>query len=182
MDMEIQFLHESFTEKDPKLLMGHIRRMGSGEAPFFATTLSLVYDKLIERAFAQPAPSCSGLGKSTEVQSITDPCPHLQTLIPISSIPSTSASRGVPSFVLQTPTPNPGPLSSSTSSSLAWLRCNQCHNPARLEDLYDGMRCPVCPSRSVKKGRPYMQCSLCCAARVSSTDNCTRRTCRTRFR
>ena len=49
--MEIEFLHQKFTEKDPKLLMDHIQRMASGEAPFFATTLGVVYDKLAEKAF-----------------------------------------------------------------------------------------------------------------------------------
>ena len=53
MDMEIQFLHETFLGKDPKLLVDHIRRMGSGEAPLFSTTLSLVYDKLAEKTVAQ---------------------------------------------------------------------------------------------------------------------------------
>ena len=62
MDMEIQFLHEKFTEKDPRLLIGHIQRMASGEAPFFATTLGLVYEKLVEKAFSRPVPSGSGLG------------------------------------------------------------------------------------------------------------------------
>ncbi|KAF9642810.1 hypothetical protein BDM02DRAFT_3273313 [Thelephora ganbajun] len=57
MDMEIQFFHENFTEKDPKLLMDHIQRMASGEAPFFSTTLSLVYGKLLEKAFTQPTHS-----------------------------------------------------------------------------------------------------------------------------
>ena len=52
MDMEIESLHKSFTEKDPELLMEHIQRMAYGETPLFATTLSFVYDKLVEKAFA----------------------------------------------------------------------------------------------------------------------------------
>jgi hypothetical protein len=51
LDMEIQFFHEMITEKDPKLLIDHIERMASGGTPFFPTTLSLVYDKLFEKAF-----------------------------------------------------------------------------------------------------------------------------------
>lgn len=35
LDMEIQFLHERFTEKDPKLLIDHIQQMASGEHPTF---------------------------------------------------------------------------------------------------------------------------------------------------
>ena len=175
MDMEIQFLHDNFTEKDPKLLMEHILRMASGEAPFFATTLSLVYDKLVEKAFAQPAPSGSGLGKSAEVQSVADPCPRPQASIPISSVPSISTSGDAPSSIPQTPVP------SSTSVSLARLICNTCLGPARLADLYDGMRCPVCPPRTVKKGRPYMHCSLCRAQRSTNRDDCVNRACRARF-
>jgi len=62
LDMEIQFLHENFTEKDFRSLMDHIQSMASGEAPFFATTLSLVYGGLIRKAFSKHAPLGSGLG------------------------------------------------------------------------------------------------------------------------
>ena len=51
LDMEIQFLHERAIEEDPKLMINCIQKMVSREAPFFPTTLSLVYDKLVERAF-----------------------------------------------------------------------------------------------------------------------------------
>ena len=76
MDMEIQFLLKNFTEKDPKLLMDHVRRMASGEAPFFATTLSLVYGKLVEKVFTRPTSSSSGtsgLEKPTEGQGVIIP-------------------------------------------------------------------------------------------------------------
>ena len=182
--MEIQLLHENFTENDPKLLTEQIQRMASGEAPFFATALSLVYDKLVEKAFAQPIPSSSGLGKSAEVQSVADPCPPLQASTSISSVPSTSTSGDAPSSSPQAPAPDldPEPAPSSTSPSLVWLRCPQCGEPARMEDLHDGLRCPECPPRSAKKGRPYMQCSLCSAARVTLRDDCARKVCRVRFR
>ena len=65
MDMEIQFLHKNFTKKDPELLMGHIKKMASREAPFFATTLSLVFDKLVEKTSSRPVPTGSGFGKPT---------------------------------------------------------------------------------------------------------------------
>ena len=56
-DMEIEFFHERFTEKDPELLIDHIERMASGEAPFFPTMLSLVYDRLVEKTFPKHVPS-----------------------------------------------------------------------------------------------------------------------------
>ena len=182
MDMEIQFLHDNFTEQDSKLFMEHIQRMASGEAPFFATTLSLVYDKLVEKAFAQPIPSGSGLGKSAEVPSAADPCPPPQASIHISSVPSTSASDS-PLLIPQTPAPNPGPgpVPPSTPRQSVYLRCNQCGEPAKLEDLFDDLRCPVCPSRSSKKGRPYMQCPLCRVVRVSRRNNCIKIVCGAQF-
>ena len=69
MDMEIEFLHRNLTGKDPKLLMEHIQRMASGEAPFFSKTLSLVYDKLVGCAFTRPIISDPDLGKSPEIES-----------------------------------------------------------------------------------------------------------------
>ena len=182
MDMEIQFLYGNFTQKDSTLLMEHIQRMASGEAPFFATTLSLVYDKLVEKAFAQPAPSGSGLGKSAEVQSVADPCPRPQASISISGVPSTPTFSDAPSFIPQTPAPDPGPepVPSNTSSTWAQLLCNKCNSPTILEDLSDGMRCPLCPPRP-RKGRPYMHCSLCGAQRSTPRDDCPSRHCRARF-
>ena len=63
--MEIQFLHKNLTEKDPKLLMDHIKKMASREAPFFATTLSLVFDKLVEKTSPRPVPSGFSFGGSS---------------------------------------------------------------------------------------------------------------------
>ena len=68
MDMEIQFLHETFTGKEPELLANHIRRLGTREAWFFPTTLSLVFDRLVEKTVARSVPSGSGLGKSVKIQ------------------------------------------------------------------------------------------------------------------
>ena len=48
--MEIGIFLDNFTEEDPELLMDHVQRMSSGEAPFFPTTLSLLYGKLVEKA------------------------------------------------------------------------------------------------------------------------------------
>ena len=60
MVMEIQFLLKNVTGRDPKLLMDHFKKMASREAPFFATTLSLVFDELVERTSPRPVPSSSG--------------------------------------------------------------------------------------------------------------------------
>ena len=179
MDMEIEFLLKSFTEKDPKSLVEHIQRMACGEAPFFSTTLSLVYDKLVERAFAQSIPSGSRLGKSAEVQSVVDPCSPFQASPSASSVPLTPVSSYPPSFSAPDPDPEPAPPG---TPPLAWLRCNQCHEPARLKDLFDGTRCPQCPSRSARKGRPYMECSLCRVVRATRRNNCIRIVCGARFR
>ena len=228
MDMEIQLLYESLSKKDFKLFLEHVQRMGSGEAPLFATTLSLVYDKLVEKAFARPIPSGSGVGKPAEVQSVADPRTPFQAPTSIFSFSSTSAfgvgssstpqapapspfgfsststfdvatpstpqapasnlfgsstsTFGVATFSTpRTPIPNPRLVPSSTSPPLTWLRCNKCRGTAKLKDLYERVRCPVCPSRSVKKGRPYMNCSLCGNPRTSPTNSCTIKTCRVKF-
>jgi len=177
MDMEIQFLHENFTEKDPRLLMGHIQRMASGEAPFFSTTLGLVYEKLVEKTFARPVPSGSGLGN------LLGPGVS-RALVPPSS------DRFLSPVFLQPPPPaeasSSGPESGSVSSGTpppsVWLQCIDCSEPARIKDLYDGLRCPECPPTwSMSGARPYMRCSLCRTGRLARTDNCARRTCRARF-
>ena len=183
MDIEIQLFHESFAEKDPKLFLEHIQRMTSGEAPFFATTLSLVYDKLVEKAFARPTPSDSGVGKSPEVQNVADPCSPFQASTSIPAVSSTASTNG-PSSNPQAPAPDPEPepIPSGTSPPLAWLRCFQCRELATLEDLYTGMRCPACPSRGGKRGRPYMQCTLCRTMRTEPGSNCQKILCGARFR
>jgi hypothetical protein len=67
MDAEIEFFHKGFTEENQKVLIDHVRRMSSGEAPLFPKTLSLVYRKLFEKAFARPITSGSGLENSPEI-------------------------------------------------------------------------------------------------------------------
>ena len=64
MTMEIEFLTSNFTEKNPKPLMKHIQRMASVGAPFFSTTLSLIYDKLVEKVFPQTIAPGSGIRQS----------------------------------------------------------------------------------------------------------------------
>ena len=186
MDMEIEFIHNNFTEKNPKLLMEHIWRMASGEALFFSTTLSLVYDGLLERVFTQ---SGSGSGKPTDIwnQSVPKATPTTQTSNPTLgfyppftfNLPS-SPRRQPPAPVLEFETeyvPEPGPI----PLGAVWLECFQCSQRARMRDLEDGLRCPRCPSRSAKKGRPFMQCPSCNQVRTMCRDNCTRLACQARF-
>ena len=186
MDIEINFLYECFSKKDPKQLMDHIQRMGSREAPFFAKTLGLVYDGLIEKTFTRPTPSGSGLGKSVEVQSVADPAPPPKASSSISSVPPTpiGTSSTLP-FSPQPPAPPPLPIpvSSDPSSRLARLVCVLCGGSAFLADLYEGLRCPQCLPRSEGKKRPRMRCQLCSTVRVGPrTTNCINNACQARFR
>lgn len=66
MDVEVDFFLENFTGKEPGLLKDHALKMSSGEAPFFPTTLGLLYAKLAEKVFVQPIASGSGLKKPTD--------------------------------------------------------------------------------------------------------------------
>ena len=183
MDMEIQFLHDNFTEKDSKLLMGHIQKMAFGEAPFFATTLSLVYDKLVEKAFTQPIPSGSGIGKSAKVKSAADPRSPLQPPISVPGAPPTPTLSNVPSTsssVPQTPPPVPGPVPPSNATRFTWLRCHRCLGAVGLRDLHDDLRCPRCPA-SDERGPPLMQCTLCRTIRTARRDTCQKIMCGARF-
>ena len=177
MDMEIQFLHETFPGKGPKLLVDHIRRMGSGEAPFYSTTLSLVYDKLVEKTVAQSVPSSSGLGKSIEILDTAPPQASAFTF-------STSQSSGTASSSSQPPVPTPAPASPSISSNnqLVWLVCSKCGEPASLGELYNGLKCPRCPPRGGRRKRPCMICQLCGGSRPERKDKCLRKACQAKFR
>ena len=171
MDLEIQFLLEHLTEKNPRLLMDQIQRMASGEAQYFSATLSLLYDGLVKRAFAQS--SGGGFWRPTLVGA---PTIQVSGSTPSVDLPSTS---GVPFHSLQepppTPVPEPGPLGA------VWLECFQCGEYAQVTDLYDGLRCPQCPSRSAKKGRPFMKCSSCKLIRAVRRNVCIRLACQARF-
>ena len=195
LDMEIQFLHNNFIEKDSKLLMERIRRMASGEAPLFATTLSLVYYELVEKVFPRPAPPGFGFGKSAEVESVANHFPPPQPSTSVPSIPSTSAfgipshfgfsyTSPAPSFVPQTPAPNPTPtlVPSSTAASLTWLRCHRCHQSAELAELYNGKLCPRCPKKGSKKRPSLMECTSCYTIQTSHMDKCLKSQCRAKFR
>ena len=177
MDLEIQFLLKHFTEKNPKLLMEHIQRMASGGTPFLPRTLSLVYDKLIEKVFVRSTATGAGPGKPVQTggQSTTEP----------ESAPSTQASNPT-SGVDQSPTPAPPPSTQQAEPEpvplgAVWLRCFKCHERARVQALYDGTRCPRCPSRSARKGRPFMQCPSCNYVRAVRWETCARNACQARF-
>ena len=143
MNMEIQFLHENFAGKDPKLLANHIRRLGSGGAQLFPTTLSLVFDMLIEKTVPPPVPPRSGLGKSFEIQETavhTTPPRASTSTFPTSASPfpypypslaeSASWSRlaSLPRLASQPVPPN-------NQHPLTWLVCSKCGQRAFSVEL-----------------------------------------------
>jgi len=150
-----------FIGKDSKSFTDHIQRMASGEAPFFSTTLSLVYDGVIEKLFTKCDPPGRDPSELAEGQSTTP--------------------RVTPPSTPHTPTYIPGPISPSASGKLTWLKCARCSGFAQLQVLFDGLYCPQCPSGSGIRGRPFMRCQLCQAVRVTRTDSCKTRVCQGRF-
>lgn len=181
--MEISFLHEKFTEKDPKLLMNHIRRMASGEAPFFPATLGLVYGNMVENAFTKRAPSNFGPGNCTGKQSLIDLTPPPQASTSTTCIPSPhTIIPTASSSNLQAPVSIHGPVSTTTPVNPTWLICVECRERARLEDLHDGLRCPLCPGRGQGgQRRPLMRCTSCNAERQTRRDCCGKKKCGRRF-
>ena len=222
MTMEIEFLNSNLTEKNPKLLTEHIQRMTSGGAPFFPATLSLVYDKLVERAFPRTIVSGSGLEQSpgTEGQGVTNSTDQTnrpnqgsgstnRVLNPTSQVsnsttqvsnstnqvPGPTHQVANPAFYVNTPStstptvtlpsdlhttaPTPGP--SSAAARVAWLVCVKCGTQSRLQDLYLGLLCPLCPARSGKKKRARMKCQLCGNGLDTRRIDCVVRKCRAIF-
>jgi len=194
--MEIRFLHETFTEKDPELLIDHIQRMVSGEAPFFPTTLSLVYDRLVEQTFPKhisPGPGLWGLTKGQNITTptpvhtsafafgITSPSTPITTPPPITTIhplPARRASLLVPPPILRPASPNP-------TIRPAGLRCIRCHRVKSINNLYNNLHCPQCPANGRngkgEKGRPFMCCTKCGALRDKPTGACSKPKCRRQF-
>ena len=122
--MEIRFLRETFTEKDSKLLMDHVQRMASGEAPFFPKTLSLVYYKLAKKPFQKHTPSGFGPDYPAGGQRLTNPTSALQgsTSTPsITSPPTPNVASSCTSNVVSPSTSNV--VSSSTSGTTSTLPC-----------------------------------------------------------
>ena len=150
--MEIEFLHEKL-ERDPKLLMDHIKRMGSGEAPFFPLTLSLVYDKLVDKAFSKP-PFSSVLGCSAGSQSVTFPR----------------------SF--QAPTPRP----IIKQPGLKCARCRHTALVHDLYDGLHCPQCPEKGKNGKgERGRPFMRCVKCDTLRDGRRVFCLKSECGRRF-
>lgn len=179
--MEIQFLHENVVEKDPKLLIDRLQKMASGEAPFFPTTLSLVYDKLVEKAFTKHTPFGPGPGDCTEGHGVIYTTPSQASTSTSNIDSSTTVGPAASPSNLQDPVSTPGPNLSTTTAQLARLKCTRCGEVALLRDLYRDLYCPLCPE-SVKKGRrALMECTVCGVVRGMNRDDCIRKICRRRF-
>lgn len=112
--MNIEFLQQNFTEQHSKLVMDHIQKMESGEAPFLPTTLSLVYSKLLGKVLLQPTTSGLDLGKfpDTGNRKVVSAAPAIQETGSATGVgpPSTSSGRIHPSWLALTPAPR-GPTS-----------------------------------------------------------------------
>ena len=160
--MEIEAL-DNFIGKDPKLLMDHIRSVASGEVSFFPITLSLVYDKLIGKAFQKDSPH-----------------PHPEDRRSISN--PFRASSPAPA---STPVPFSSTTPSNTLKNEKWLECVRCGRCARLVELYDGLHCPRCPEKGRngqgKAGRPFMVCLGCRILRTTRACTCIGVKCGARF-
>ena len=175
--MEMKFFHGTFTGQNPELLTDHIRRMASGEAPFFAATLSLVYGALARKVLPLSITSSSSLIKSGEAgdQSVIEPPPAIlasnSTLdLDRSLTPSITQSSG-----LQESASVSGP--SGIDNHTVSLICRRCGQTANSVELFTGLRCPHCRSRQNRggrkvNGRPYMQCSQCNTPRTTLRSDC----------
>lgn len=157
--MEIQFLLEQFTENFPKPLMDHIQIMASGEAPFFPATLSLVYERLVERAFSKCAPFGSGSAKFVW-RGVNPPTPSIQTSTSASSVASSSDFQAVISRPVIAPS-----TTTTTTIGRARLKCARCRTVTPVRSLYRCLYCPLCDDKGRngrnQKGWPFMRCTEC---------------------
>ena len=183
--MELQFFRERAAEMDPKLLIDHIQRMASGEAPFFSTTLSLVYDELVEKSFTEHTPSDPGPGGCTEGESPIHPIPPQSSTPTPNTPPLPAADTIASSSNLQAPASIHVPVPPTIIPSTTWLKCRQCGEPSWLRDLRKGLHCPRCPlgggGGKKQKAKILMQCSSCNQARGTLRGDCERRACRRIF-
>jgi len=149
LDMEIQFFHERVTEKDPKLLINHLQRMASGEAPFFPTALSLVFDKLAETAFQKRTPFGPASGGYTEGERLVRPTPLPKASTSTSNIPPPPVVDAIAlSSNLQAPASTRRHIPPLTTHGTTWLKCRQCDCASLLKNLRGGLRCPQCAARA----------------------------------
>ena len=175
--MEIQLLLKKFAQKDPKSVMKYIEKMASEEAPFFSTTLSLVYDKLIENALSEPTVG-SVFGRPTGSQSVFHPAPPQASTSTSNVTPFSTISPTVSSSSLQAPASTRVPVPLTTSTNWTSLRCVRCGGLARLRDLHQGLHCPQCLLTNGGKKPPIMQCVACNVLRVERTrENCCKKKC-----
>jgi hypothetical protein len=204
--MEIQFLHENFTEKDPGLLKDHVQRMASGEAPFFPATLGLVYHRLIENVSPKHTPPGFGSSNVTRGQKLTNPTPTHQRSTSTSNAVSLSTPSVPSAFItsiftptftqpsvtgfasssnLQAPTPNPRLVPLGTAARLVGLKCVRCGQVTPINNLYDGLHCPHCPRTGQNGrgqiGRPFMRCTKCDRLRSKKVNVCSKSKCGTLF-
>ena len=161
--------------------------MASGEAPFLPTTLGLVYDKLVEKAFPKHTPS--GLGAENTIDWSASPIPRASNFASAVAPPSTStvASSSVVGLAssanLQPPAPTPGTPWGTVE--LARLRCARCRQISPIDELDDGLYCPHCPPTGKngkgQKGKPFMRCTECATLRDRHVDVCSKSKCRAQF-
>lgn len=162
MEMEIEVLFKNVADKDPKLLMDHIKNVADGGVSFFPTTLSLVYDRMIGKAFPKHHHSGSGPEKH--------PAGGRSSFLPSTSNPGSWAA---------------GPPNVPTSNLKRWLKCVRCYEVVLSVKLYDGLYCPRCPSTGKNgmgaRGRPFTVCSGCGLLRIERVDTCPKGSCGATF-
>ena len=180
--MEIDFFRRNLTEENPELLMEHIQRMASGEAPFFSATLSLVYRKLFEKVFPLPIAPVQGPRKSPipRDRNVTKPTPVTRAPSSISNTRAPTSSTTLLSN-RKTASPVPRKVLLNTIGGTELLKCFQCGERAKVAELHNDLYCSRCPSGSGFTGRPYMRCPLCNAVRTVRRSNCLNIICRARF-
>ena len=180
LDMEIQFFHERVTEKDPKLLINHLQRMASGEAPFFPTALSLVFDKLAETVFPKRIPLGPAPGGGTEGEHLIHPTPPPQASTSTSNIPPPPVVDIVaPPSNSQALASTHQPVPPIATPGTTWLKCRKCGRVSLSQDLRGGLRCPQCPASD--KQKRTMLCGSCNALQTTVRANCERKVCRMGF-
>ena len=137
LDLGVQLLYDCPSKDHPQLLTDHIQRMASGEAPFFPTTLSLVYDKLVGKALPKGIASPSTLD-------VTSP----------SNLPAGPITGAVPSSA------------TNDWAELKCARCRGVEPVQRLLSGLYCPTCPATGRNGkYQRGRPFMRCTWCSTLR-----------------
>ena len=176
--MEIEVLYRNFLKNDPKQLMDYIQRVASGEAPFFPTTLSLVFEKLIGTKFPKPDSE-----QPPEGQNVTTSNPVQASSSTVVAPASISTSNGGSSTTpTVTPPPTISPLAyPPPNAGKMWLRCVRCRECTRVANLTGGLRCPWCLPLVMQMKEASMACTGCGRKRTGRVDTCTAADCRAIF-